>query len=174
MTPETRFSRRRFLAASTAAVAAPFILPSHVWAAPVQPNDRITLGFIGMGIQNRGMLNGFIGRDDTQVLAVCDVDTSRREDAKGRVDRHYFKKTGTTARDCAAYNRFEDLLARKDIDAVVIATPDHWHALIANAAAKAKKDIYCEKPLCQSIHEARAMVNAVRKNKRVFQIFFCF
>lgn len=122
-----------------------------------------------MGIQNRGMLNGFIGRDDTQVLAVCDVDTSRREDAKGRVDRHYFKKTGTTARDCAAYNRFEDLLARKDIDAVVIATPDHWHALIANAAAKAKKDIYCEKPLCQSIHEARAMVNAVRKNKRVFQ-----
>lgn len=169
MHPESRFSRRRFLTVSGAAAAAPFILPTHVWAAQVQPNDKITLGFIGMGIQNRGLLNGFINRDDTQVLAVCDVDSSRREDAKGRVDRHHFKKTGTTARDCATYNRFEDLLARKDLDAVVIATPDHWHALIAIAAAKAKKDIYCEKPLCQSIHEARAMVNAVRKNKRVFQ-----
>lgn len=168
MHPESRISRRRFLAVSGVA-AAPFILPSHVWAAPVQPNEKITLGFIGMGIQARGLLNGFINRDDTHVLAVCDVDTSRRDDAKGRVDRHYFKKTGTTARDCATYNRFEDLLARKDLDAVVIATPDHWHALIAIAAAKAKKDIYCEKPLCQSIHEARAMVNAVRKNKRVFQ-----
>src|SRR5206468_6250498 len=70
---------------------------------------------------------------------------------------------------CAAYPEFRELLARKDIDAVVIATPDHWHAFIAIAAAKAGKDIYCEKPLCESIHEARAMVNAVRKNKRVFQ-----
>jgi predicted dehydrogenase len=169
MHPETHLSRRRFFATASAAVAAPFILPSSVWSAAVAPNDRLSLGFIGMGIQNRGLLNGFLNRDDTQVLAVCDVDTSRRDDAKGRVDRHYFKKTGATGGNCAAFARFEDLLARKDIDAVVIATPDHWHALIANAAAQAKKDIYCEKPLCQSIHEARAMVNAVRKHKRVFQ-----
>ncbi len=169
MIPSNPVSRRRFLAATGSALAAPWILPSRVWAAPVAPSDRITLGFIGMGIQNRGLLNGFINRDDTRVVAVCDVDTSRREDAKGRVDRHHFKKTGSMARDCAAYGRFEDLLARNDIDAVVIATPDHWHALIAIAAAKAKRDIYCEKPLCQSIHEARAMVNAVRKHGRVFQ-----
>jgi predicted dehydrogenase len=169
MIPEIRCSRRRFLSAATSAVAAPLILPSHVWAAPVKPNDKIALGFIGVGIQNRGLLNGFINRADTHVVAVCDVDTSRRVDTKGRVDGHYFKRDGATDNACAAYNAFEDLLARKDIDAVVIATPDHWHALISIAAAEAKKDIYCEKPLCQSIHEARAMVNAVRKHKRVFQ-----
>lgn len=161
-------SRRRFLAAG-AVVTAPFILPSRVWAAAVPPNERITLGFIGMGIQNRGLLNGFLNRNDTRVVAVCDVDTSRRVDAKGRVDRFHFKRDGATDNACAAYSRFEDLLARKDIDAVVIATPDHWHALISIAAARAKKDIYCEKPLCQSIHEARAMVNAVRRHQRVFQ-----
>jgi predicted dehydrogenase len=167
---KSHHSRRTFLKiATTATATAPFLLPSRVWAAETPPNDRVTLGFIGMGTQNRGLLGGFMGRKDTQVVAVCDVDTNRREDAKKRVEDHYAKQAGADYKGCTAYNDFRELIARKDIDAVVIATPDHWHALISIAAAKAGKDIYCEKPLCQSIREARAMVNAVRKNKRVFQ-----
>lgn len=162
-------SRRKFLGATTAAVAAPFILPSHVWGAETPPSDRINLGFVGMGTQNRGLLGGFIGRGNVQVVAVCDVDTTRRESAQKRVDEHYAKKNATDYKGCAAYNDFRELVARKDIDGVVIATPDHWHALIGIAAANAGKDIYCEKPLTQSIKEARALVNAVRKNNRVFQ-----
>jgi len=171
MSPQNDFSRRRFLkAASAFTISAPFILRSNIWAATVPPSDRLTLGFIGMGHQNRGLLSDFINRSTTQVLAVCDVDTTRREAAKKFVEDFYAKKNGQDSyKGCGAYEDFRDVLARKDIDAVVIATPDHWHAIIAIAAARAGKDIYCEKPLCQSIHEARAMVNAVRKNRRVFQ-----
>jgi len=114
-------------------------------------------------------MGGFLGRKDTQVVAVCDVDTSRRDNGRKQVEDHYAKQTGFDYKGCKTYNDFRELLARTDIDAVVIATPDHWHALIAIAAARANKDIYCEKPLCQSIHEARAMVSAVRKNDRIFQ-----
>lgn len=170
MTTHRKFSRRTFLkSTATIGAAAPFILPSHIWAAETKPNDRLTLGFIGMGTQNRGLMGGFLGRKETQTVAVCDVDTNRREDAKKRAEGHYAKQTGSDYKGCAAYKDFRELIARKDIDAVVIATPDHWHALIAIAAARAGKDIYCEKPLCQSIHEARMMVDAVRKNNRVFQ-----
>jgi predicted dehydrogenase len=170
MTTNRKFSRRTFLKASSAvAASAPFILPSHIWAAETKPNERLTLGFIGMGTQNRGLMSGFLDRKETKTLAVCDVDTNRRENAKKMVDDRYTKQTGAEYKDCATYSDFRELLARKDIDAVVIATPDHWHALIAIAAARAGKDIYCEKPLCQSIREARAMVDAVRKNNRVFQ-----
>ena len=169
MTTSHRSSRRTFLKTTAVATAAPFILPSHVWSADTKPNERITLGLIGAGTQGRGLMGGFLGRQDTQTVAVCDVDTSRREHARKQVEDHYSKKTDAGFKGCEAYNDFRDLLKRKDIDAVIIATPDHWHALIAIAAAKAGKDIYCEKPLCQSIHEARAMVKAVRKNNRIFQ-----
>ncbi len=166
-------SRRRFFqAASTAAVAAPFLLPSHLWAAEgaAKPSERIRLGFIGLGTQNRGHLRGFLANKDTQVLAVCDVDTDRREDARTTANNYYAAlKSQDTYKGCDGYNDFRELLARKDIDAVVIATPDHWHALIAVAAAKAGKDIYCEKPLSLTIYEARAMVKAAREYNRVFQ-----
>ena len=170
MKKHRQLSRRSFFK-TTAVVgaAAPFILPSRIWAAEVKPNDRISLGFIGMGTQNRGLMGGFLRTAGTQTLAVCEVDTNRREHAKKTVEEHYAKLTGSDYKGCAAYNDFRELLERKDIDAVVIATPDHWHAYISVAAANAKKDIYCEKPLCQSIKEARAMVNAVRNNQRVFQ-----
>jgi predicted dehydrogenase len=168
MSAKTSLSRRQFLHAAGLATA-PFILPSRVWSAEVGPNSRINLGFIGMGKQNRGLLGGFIGRKEVQVVAVCEVDGTRREDAKRRVDEHYSKQNQTDYKGCAAYNDFRELLARRDIDAVVIATPDHWHAITSIAAANAGKDIYCEKPLTQSIKEARALVNAVRKNNRVFQ-----
>ncbi|MEY2407360.1 MAG: hypothetical protein QOF48_30 [Verrucomicrobiota bacterium] len=163
-------SRRSFLK-TTAVVttAAPFLLPSHVWSAATKPNDQLTIGFIGIGTQGRGLLGGFLGKKETRTIAVCDVDTHRREAAKKQVEDHYAKLNDASYKGCAEYPDFRELLMRPDIDAVVIATPDHWHALIAIAAAKAGKDIYCEKPLCQSLHEARAMVNAVRSNKRVFQ-----
>src|SRR3954470_12349847 len=164
-------SRRLFLkSAGAAAALTPFILPSGIGCASANPSDRISLGFIGNGMQGRGLMGGFLSKKETQVVAVCDVDTHRREAAKKQVEDYYAKHSKSASYEgCKAHADFRELLARKDIDAVVIATPDHWHAAIAIAAAKAGKDIYCEKPLCQSIHEARAMVNAVRDNKRVFQ-----
>ncbi len=166
-----QFTRRQFLkSTATLAVAAPTILPSSVWAAEKGPNDRIVLGFVGMGTQNRGLLNGFLRSKETQVVAVCDVDTTRRENAKKIVEEYYAKQADKGAfKGCATYKDFRELTARKDIDAVVVATPDHWHALIVIAAANAGKDIYCEKPLSLTIPEARAMVKAVRRNDRICQ-----
>jgi len=166
-----QFTRRQFLKTSaTLAVVAPAILPSSVWGAEKGPNDRLTLGFIGMGTQNRGLLNGFLHSKETQVVAVCDVDTTRRENAKKTVEDYYAKQTDKGSfKGCATYKDFRELIARKDIDAVVVATPDHWHALIVIAAANAGKDVYCEKPLSLTIAEARAMVKAVRRNNRICQ-----
>ena len=162
-------SRRSFLRATLAAGAAPLLLPSHVWSAATPPNSRVTLGFIGFGKQARGLMSGFLAPPGTQVVAACDVDTTRRKDGQRQAEEFYAKKNDAGYQGCAVFNDFRELLARQDIDAVVIATPDHWHALIAIAAANAGKDIYCEKPLTQTIHEARALVDAVRKNGRVFQ-----
>src|SRR6266550_2629724 len=171
MTTPNRFTRRQFLKTTAAvAVAAPTLLPSAVWAAPKGLNERMTLGFIGMGKQNGGLLGGFINNQETQVVAVCEVDTTRREHAKKRVEDHYAKQTDKGSfKGCDAYKDFRELIARKDIDGVVVATPDHWHAIIVVAAANAGKDIYCEKPLSLTIPEARAMVNAVRRNQRILQ-----
>ncbi len=168
--PHNKFSRRSFLQATLAAGVAPLFLPSRVWSAETKPNDRITLGFIGCGIQSRGLLNEFLRKGETQTVAVCDVDTTRREDHR-RIAESYYAKAANAAeyKGCGVYEDFRELLARKDIDAVVIATPDHWHAIMGIAAAAAGKDIYCEKPLTQTIHEARALVDAVAKNQRVFQ-----
>ena len=165
-----RFTRRTLLqrAAATAAVT-PWLLPSQVWAADTKPNSRLTMGFIGMGKQNGGLLGGFLGQE-TQVLAVCDVDTTRREAAKKRVDERYSKQSGGgSSAGCAAYNDFREIIGRKDIDAVCIATPDHWHTIITLAALRAGKDVYCEKPLTHNIHEAIEVLKAVDANQRVLQ-----
>jgi predicted dehydrogenase len=160
-------TRRAFLQrVAVSAVAAPFILPSRVWAAETSPNAKLRMGFIGMGTQNRGLLGGFLGQE-THVLAVCDVDTTRREAAKTRVDESY-KQSGQ-AGGCKAYNDFRDIIDRQDIDAVCIATPDHWHAVITLAALRAGKDVYCEKPLTHNVHEAVEIIKAVDANKRVLQ-----
>lgn len=165
-----RSSRRSFLKSTLAAGVAPLLLPSGLWSAETKPNDRLTLGFIGCGIQSRGLLGGFLSKAETQTIAACDVDTTRRENHKKLAEDHYAKATGSDGyRGCTTYADFRELLGRKDIDAVVIATPDHWHALIAIAAAEAGKDIYCEKPLTETIHEAWSLVGAVRKHGRVFQ-----
>ncbi len=166
----TRFTRRRFLAASAAAaVAAPTILSSRAWGAEA-PSERINLGFIGVGTMGRGHLGRFLGTADVQVLAVCDVVRERTEDARQMVDTRYAEARKSGAyRGCDAYADFRELLARDDIDAVVIATPDHWHAIPAILAARAKKDIYCEKPLTHNVVEGRKLVQAVAEHGVIFQ-----
>lgn len=160
-------SRRWLLQRAVAsAAAAPFILPSHTWAAETKPNSRVTMGFVGMGMQNRGLLGGFLGQD-TQVVAVCDVDTTRREDAKKRVEEFYSRKPG--GGKCAACNDFREITGRKDIDAVSIATPDHWHTIVTVAALRNGKDVYCEKPLTYNIHESIVLLREVDANHRVLQ-----
>ncbi len=168
--PVLNSSRRRFLktAGSAAAVAAlPMIYSKSTRAAP---NSRINMASIGVGGQGTGLLGGFLGDAETQFVAVCDVFEPHRTRAKDKVEAKYAddKKSGAY-KGCDVYNDFREVLARDDIDAVVIATPDHWHALIACAAAKAGKDIYCEKPLSLTIGEARKMVNATRQYGRVLQ-----
>jgi predicted dehydrogenase len=152
-----------------AVAAAPFFLPSRIWAAETAPSDRIGVGFIGMGIQSRGLLTSFLYEDGVRVVAVCDVDTTRREAARDRVDAHYAALPATGRPGCVAYNDFRELLARRDVDAVCIATPDHWHAIVTLAALRAGKDVYCEKPLTETIHEAVEVMKAVDANGRVLQ-----
>ena len=142
--------------------AAPFILPSKVWGADPAPSNRLTMGFIGVGKQGRYLLSNFL-HQETRVLAVCDVDTTRRNDVKQKVDKSYGNQ------DCAAYNDFREIIARKDIDAVFIGTPDHWHAIPTLAALRSGKDVYCEKPLTHNIHEAVEVLKAVDANGRVLQ-----
>jgi predicted dehydrogenase len=150
-------------------LAAPLILPQRVWSQATAPSRRLSLGCIGIGIIGRAHLQQCLQRDDVQVVAVCEVDTTRREAARVQVDAAYSKKAGADYRGCAAYNDFRELLARPDIDAVVIGTPDHWHAVMAIAAVRAGKDVYCEKPLTHNIREAVELVQAVRETNRVLQ-----
>jgi predicted dehydrogenase len=169
MKRDNKITRRGFVHGVGAAVAVPAIVPRSVFGAEEKeaPSERITLGFIGMGKMNRGHLGRFLGYADVQVLAVCDVDTTRREHAKKTVEDHYAKKG--TPQGCDAYVDYRDVVARDDVDAVVIATPDHWHTHPIVAACKAKKDVYCEKPLTLTIAEAKASIDAVRKHDVVFQ-----
>ncbi len=172
MSQPTSVTRRKFLKGAAVAAAAPYVITRTARAQDgrTAANDRITLGFIGVGGMGGGLLGRYLGDRDAQVLAVCDVDTQRREDARNRVNDQYgeARKSGAY-KGCDAYNDFRELLARDDIDAVVIATPDHWHAIISIEAAKAGKDVFCEKPLSLTVREARAMVDATRRYGRVFQ-----
>ena len=158
-------SRRDFLKGAAAAVAAPYVLTSTALGAADRPaaSGRIVMGAIGLGGQGQGDMGGLMGSREVQMVAVCDVDRDHREKARAAVNKH----NGNN--DCAGYNDFRELLARDDIDAVLIATPDHWHAIVVIEAARAGKDMYCEKPLSLTIREGRAMSDAVRRYGRVFQ-----
>ena len=161
-------ARRSFLKSGLAATAAPFLLPAGLRAQGTAANSKIRMAFIGNGKQNGGLMNGFMSMmDEVQVMAVCDVDTKRRENALKTVDEFYQGKGRTEKVD--AYNDFREIIARKDIDAVCIATPDHWHAIITVAALNSGKDVYCEKPLVHSVEEAVAVMEAVKRNNRVLQ-----
>ena len=162
-------SRRSFLKKMSFISAAPFILPSNIWSAETKPNDRLVMGFIGMGKQSKGLLGAFLHNKLCRVVAVCDVDTTRREAAQQHANEFYTQHPDAGSPDCAAYNDFRDLIARDDINAVCIATPDHWHTIPVIAALETGKDVYCEKPLTHNIHEAIAIMNAVEAHKRVLQ-----
>lgn len=155
-------SRRRFLS-TTAVASAPFILPSGSLSAEVKPNDKISVGFIGMGKQNGGLMNRFMGAKEAICVAVSDCDTNRRNAARDKANARQKNK------DCKAYEDFRELIARKDIDAVCIATPDHWHAIQTIAALESGKDVFCEKPLTHNVHESVEVMKAVKNNKRVLQ-----
>ena len=162
-----RHTRRSFLR-TAAAASLPLILPTHIWAAATKPNDKISVGFIGIGVRGHYLLTAFLGREELQVVAVCDVDTTRRELARQRVEEHYATNAGQK-KPCAAYNDFRELIARKDIDAVCIATSDHWHTIPVLAALAAGKDVFCEKPLTHTIHESIAILEAMKSGERVLQ-----
>ena len=160
-----QFSRRQFITAtSLAAVAAPTILSSRVFGADVPaPSERVVMGIIGCGWQGTGNMQSFLNHKNCQVVAVCDLDKEHLANAEQIVNGHYKNQ------DCKTYHDYREMLARKDIDAVMIATPDHWHALTVIEAAKQGKDIYGEKPLARTIAEQQAMVRAVQGNKRIWQ-----
>ncbi len=167
-------ARRRFLgraAAFSGTVVVPWVIPSlgRGTTGKLAPSERITVGLIGKGIMGSGHLRRLVGDRQIQVLAVCDVDRVRRGDGRKLVNETYSQRSGKTYRGCAAYNNYRDLLAREDIDAVVIVTPDHWHSSIAIDAAEAGKDVYCEKPISITVREGRELVETVRRYGRIFQ-----
>ncbi|NLH16630.1 MAG: Gfo/Idh/MocA family oxidoreductase [Phycisphaerae bacterium] len=165
---EQTFNRRAFLKAAAATAAIPAFVPKTIFGGEA-PSNRIVMGFIGCGKQSTHLLRTFLNCPGTQVIANCDVDRLKLERNMKITEDHYGKKGGSGNAGVKAYKDFRELLAVGDINAVVISTPDHWHALNTIAAAKAGKDIYCEKPLGHNIVECKAMVAAVRRYDRVFQ-----
>jgi len=167
MASDKKISRRNFMG-TAAGAAAITVIPGISFAANAG-NEKIRLGFIGVGKQSHGLLSSIIKCPETVVMACCDVVSTKLEKFKGEAQAFNDKKWAGEKYEVTGYKNYRELLDRKDIDAVVIATPDHWHAQIAVDAAKAGKDIYCEKPMALTVAEGRAMVKATRKYKRVFQ-----
>lgn len=171
MSRTTSLTRRSFLrTTAAAALAVPTIAPASALGLGGRspPSERITVAFIGTGkMANDYHLPELLRFPDVQALAVAEVDRNRREHARRRIEEAYSKDVGYNG--CASTRDFRELLARKDLDAVCIATPDHWHAIPLIEACKAGKDVYCEKPLTLTIAEARLCVEAARKHARVVQ-----
>jgi len=178
-------NRRSFLQRSAAALGAAAAFPAIVPASAVgrgglrAPGERINMGFIGLGGQGTGHLlggawtylpAGYVARSDVQVLAVCDVRRERREHAHQRCNEIYAQKFGQAGYNgVQAYNDFREVLARPDIDAVLLALPYHWAALMATMAMRAGKDVYCEKPVALTVREGRNLVETARRYGRVYQ-----
>jgi predicted dehydrogenase len=160
-----RFSRRRLLKSFAVAAAVPQVLPGRVLGkdGTIAPSERITLGGIGVGNRGAEVLSRFLRNADVQMVADSDLQLSRRERIKKMVDEHY----GNT--DCVLYREMDDILGRDDIDAVLIATGDRWHTLASILAAKAGKDIYCEKPCSMTIEESRMLADGIARYGRVYQ-----
>jgi predicted dehydrogenase len=154
--------RRNVLKLLAASTAAPLILPGRLFGADA-PSNMITVGCIGVGWMGGANLDSLLALEDCRILAICDVDEAHLKEALDKVNARYGNQ------DCKGYKDFRELLARKDIDAVCISTPDHWHSIHAISAANAGKDIYCEKPLSHTLNEGIAMVEAVGKNQRIWQ-----
>lgn len=179
-------SRRNFIKKAGAASSALFVAPSIVPASAlgkdghVPPSDRITLGMIGAGNQAENDVKGFLPDDRVQVVAVCDPNARSKGYWNGKeggreyiidlVNDYYSEKNGKKYKGPKGYVDFREVIQRKDIDAVEVVTPDHWHAIPVLMAAAAKKDIYCQKPLSLTVQEGRAMANAAKKYNIVFQV----
>ncbi len=168
-----RTSRRKFLRRSAVITGAiltlPTIVPSSIFGANA-PSKRVALGHIGVGGQGSGLMNGFLSLPQGQSIAVCDPIKERRDSAAKRVEQQYASRIGQGSfKGCRAYNDFRELIARDDIDAVVIASPDHWHVPLAVAAVRRGKDVYVEKPLGLSMEQDQAMRAAVHQHGAVFQ-----
>lgn len=166
MATPNKLNRRQLLKSTAkitaAAIGFPYFIPSSAFGkSEILPSERITLGFIGTGKRSRGLLGSFLGIGGFRTVAVCDVDSRKRAYARRLVDEKY--------KGCSEIHDFRDLIARDDIDAVVVATPDHWHAIPSIRAMQAGKDVFCEKPLSLTIKEARAMVDTTRRYGRVLQ-----
>ena len=157
-------NRRSFLFGSAAAATLAGCSTAKVGARELKPGEKRNVAMIGIGIQGRFLLTEFLRQPNVRVVAICDVDKTRREDGAGKVNAYY--KDGSR---CATYADFREVLANPEIDAVCIATPDHWHAYISVEAMKHGKDVYCEKPLTYSIDEAKKVIEAQKKYGRVFQ-----
>jgi predicted dehydrogenase len=160
-------SRRSFIKAT---LAFPAIVPSSVFGQNA-PSNRINIGAIGVGRISRAHdLPGIWQHDVSRIMAVCDLDSNRVELGKAFINAHYAETTGKPYNGVTGYHRYQDLLANKDIDAVVISTPDHQHALCAVAAVRAGKDVYLQKPASLTIAEGRYLSDTVQKSGRIFQI----
>ena len=172
-----KMGRRQFLAtagkgvvASSVVAGFPAIVPSSVFGA-TSPGNRINVGAIGTGRISRGHdLPGIWQHDIARVMAACDLDRKRMEDAKTLINGYYSKQTGKPYDGVTGYTNYHDLLANKDVDAVVISTPDHWHCLIAIDAVEAGKDVHLQKPASLTIADGRALSDAVKRSGRIFQI----
>jgi predicted dehydrogenase len=180
----SRLSRRDFLRSSVAlaagALGGPYIVPASVFGQNA-PSNRVTLGIIGCGNQSTIDMSEFMKYPGCQIVAVCDVNRGSlgyktdkqflgREPQRDFVNRFYAEKSASgTYKGCDMYSDFRELLARKDIDAVAIIAPDHWHATMTVLAARAGKDIYCQKPLTLTVAEGQTMIKAVRKHRRILQ-----
>jgi len=171
-------SRREFIemagkgavASSIALSGFPAIVPASVFGKTA-PSNRINIGAIGNGRISRGHdLPGTWKFDQARIMAVCDLDRNRVEDAKKLVNDYYAKKTGKTYDGVTGYTDYRELLKNKDVDAVLVSTPDHWHAIIGSAVAEAGKDVYLQKPASLTIAEGRALSNAVYRSGRIFQL----
>jgi predicted dehydrogenase len=174
MKKKVELTRREFMFRSAAtlgaAVALPTIVPSTVFGAAA-PSNRITMAMIGMGGQMSGHFRGMLSRSDVQVLAVCDVYRDKRESAKSQTERTYAAdRPSGSYKGCDTYLEYERVCERPDIDAVVICTPDHWHAAISLAAIKSGKDVFCEKPMTLTIHEGRMVSDASKQYGRIYQV----
>ncbi len=177
----TGLSRRQFLQASAVAGVAPLVVSRSVFGADA-PSNRLNLALIGAGNQSRVDLPAVLRFDDVQVVAICDVNKGSygyarpehflgREPVGNSVNEYYAKKTGAgTYRGCDLYADFREVLARDDIDAVLVILPDHWHALVSVLACRAGKDVYCQKPMSLTVHDGQQMIKAVREHKRILQV----
>ncbi len=169
MARQTSITRRTLLrraaGAAGALAAAPYVITSAALGAPgrAPASERITMGAIGLGGRGTDDLNNFLANGDVQVVAICDVVRAKRNAVKAKIDFRYDNK------DCATYRDLRELLARDDIDAVLIATGDNWHTTASILAARAGKDMYCEKPMSVAVTEGRALCRAMERYGVVFQ-----